>query len=109
MRLLSDRAAYLHVGAMMGTVMVTNVWMTIIPNQKRIMAITEAGGPPRPELSLEAKRCSKHNTFMSMPLLFLMLSNHYPATTFGGSHPLLVLAVILPLGAWFAHLIRENA
>ncbi|HYC33569.1 MAG TPA: urate hydroxylase PuuD [Gemmatimonadales bacterium] len=109
MRLLSDRAAYLHVGAMMGTVMVTNVWMTIIPNQKRIMAITEAGGPPRPELSLEAKRCSKHNTFMSMPLLFLMLSNHYPATTFGGPHALLVLAVILPLGAWFSHLIRENA
>lgn len=108
-RLLSDRAAYLHVGAMMGTVMVTNVWMTIIPNQKKIMAISEANGTPRPELALEAKRCSKHNTFMSMPLLFLMLSNHYPATTFGGPHALLVLAVILPLGAWFSHLIREHA
>lgn len=108
-RLLSDRAAYLHVGAMMGTVMVTNVWMTIIPNQKRIMAISEANGTPQPELSLEAKRCSKHNTFMSMPLLFLMLSNHYPATTFGGPHALLVLAVILPLGAWFSRLIREHA
>ena len=109
MRVLCARAAYLHVGAMMGTVMVTNVWMTIIPNQKKIMAITEAGGPPRPELSAEAKRCSKHNTFMSMPLLFTMLSNHYPAITFGGEHPVLVLAILLPAGAFVAYLIREHS
>jgi uncharacterized membrane protein len=109
MSVFSARAAYLHVGAMMGTVMVANVWMTIIPNQKKIMAITEAGGPPRPELSAEAKRCSKHNTFMSMPLLFTMLSNHYPAITFGGAHPILVLAVLLPAGAFVAYLIREHS
>ena len=58
-----------NITAMMGTVMVTNVWMTIIPNQKKIMAITDSGGAPRPELSAQAKRCSKHNTLMSMPLL----------------------------------------
>jgi len=109
MRALSARAAFLHVGAMMGTVMVTNVWMTIIPNQKKIMAITDAGGPPRPELSAEAKRCSKHNTLMSMPLLFAMLSNHYGAITFGGGHPVLVLALMLPAGAYAAHLIREHS
>jgi uncharacterized membrane protein len=109
MQVLSARAAYLHVGAMMGTVMVSNVWMTIIPNQKKIMAITAAGGPPRPELSAQAKRCSKHNTFMSMPLLFTMLSNHYPSITFGGAHPLLVLALLLPAGAFAAHLIREHS
>lgn len=109
MSVLSDRAAYLHVGAMMGTVMMTNVWMTIIPNQRKIMAISEANGEPRPELSLEAKRCSKHNTLMSMPLLFFMLSGHYPSITFGGSHPVLVLAVLLPAGAWAAHLIRKHA
>lgn len=108
-RVLSARAAYLHVGAMMGTVMTTNVWMTIIPNQKKIMAITEAGGPPRPELSAQAKRCSKHNTLMSMPLLFAMLSNHYPSITFGGAHPALVLALLLPAGALIAHLIREHS
>ena len=109
LRVLSARAAYLHAGAMMGTVMVTNVWMTIIPNQRKIMAITEAGQPPRPELALEAKRCSKHNTLMSMPVLFTMLSNHYPSITFGGAHPVLVLALLLPLGAYSAHLIREHA
>lgn len=108
-RYFSARAAYLHVGAMMGTVMTTNVWMTIIPNQKKIMAITEAGGPPRPELSAQAKRCSKHNTLMSMPLLFTMLSNHYPSITFGGAHPALVLAILLPAGAVVAHLIREHS
>ena len=107
--ILSDRAAYLHVGAMMGTVMVTNVWMTIIPNQKKIMAISEANGEPRPELALEAKRCSKHNTLMSMPLLFTMLSNHYPSITYGGEHPALVLMIMLPAGAYAAHLIREHA
>jgi len=109
MHVFSARAAYLHVGAMMGTVMVSNVWMTIIPNQRKIMAITEAGGPPRPELSAQAKRCSKHNTFMSMPLLFTMLSNHYPSITFGGAHPVLVLAILLPAGALAAHLIREHS
>jgi uncharacterized membrane protein len=106
---LSDRAAYLHVGAMMGTVMMTNVWMTIIPNQKKIMAISQANGEPRPELALEAKRCSKHNTLMSMPLLLLMLSSHYPSITFGGPYPVLLLAVLLPLGAYAAHLIREHS
>jgi len=109
MRVFSARAAYLHVGAMMGTVMVTNVWMTIIPNQKKIMAITEAGGPPRPELSAEAKGCSRHNTFMSMPLLFTMLSNHYPSITFGGAHPALMLAGLTAAGVVAAHLIREHA
>jgi uncharacterized membrane protein len=108
-RVLSNRAAYLHVGAMMGTVMTSNVWMTIIPNQRKIMALTESGAPPRPELSAQAKRCSKHNTYMSMPLLFLMLSVHYPAIAFGGPHPIAVLAAVLPLGAWAAHLIREHA
>jgi uncharacterized membrane protein len=109
MHVFSARAAYLHAGAMIGTVMVTNVWMTILPNQRKIMAITEAGGPPRPELSAHAKRCSKHNTLMSMPLLFTMLSNHYPAITFGGSHPVAVLAALLAAGAVAAALIREYA
>lgn len=109
LKVLSARAAYLHVGAMMGTVMTSNVWFTIIPNQKKIMAITESGGPPQPELAAEAKRCSKHNTFMSMPLLFAMLSNHYPSITFGGAHPLLVLALLLPAGAYAAYLIREHS
>lgn len=109
MRVLSARAAYLHVGAMMGTTMTANVWLTIIPNQRRIMAITEAGGPPRPELSAQAKRCSKHNTLMSVPLLFTMLSNHYAAITFGGPHPVLTLALILPAGALAAQMIRAHA
>ncbi len=109
LRILSDRAAYLHVGAMMGTVMMTNVWLTIIPHQKKIMAISAVNGIPIPALALEAKRCSKHNTLMSIPVLILMLSNHYPSITFGGHHPLLTLAILLPLGACLAHLIRKYA
>ena len=107
-RWFSDRAVYLHVGAMFGTIMVANVWMTIIPNQKKMMKLAESGGAPNQELARRSGRCSKHNTFMSVPLLFTMISNHFPATTFGTDHGLIVLAVLIPAGwaaAWF---IREK-
>jgi len=104
---LSDRAVYLHVGAVFGTIMVSNVWMTIIPNQKKIMAITEAGGQPDHSLAAAAKRCSKHNTFMSVPLLFTMISNHYPIT-FASQHALAILAVLILLGFVAAKIIRDN-
>ena len=106
--ILSDRAAYLHIGAMFGTIMVANVWMVIIPNQKKIMAITESGGPPRPELSVQAKRCSKHNTFMSVPLIFMMLSNHFGDITFGRRHAWLILGGLVLLGWIAAKLIRDH-
>jgi uncharacterized membrane protein len=102
----SDRSVYLHVGAIFGTIMVCNVWMTIIPNQRKIMAITESGGQPDHSLSAAAKRCSKHNTFMSVPLLFTMISNHYPMT-FGGPWALPVLGVLIVLGFVTAKLIRD--
>ena len=105
---LSDRAVYLHVGAMFGTIMVANVWMVIIPSQKKMMALTESGGKPEPELAARSKRCSKHNTFMSVPLIFTMLSSHFPATTFGGEHPLAVLGVLILVGWGGAKLIRDH-
>lgn len=108
-RVLSDRAAYLHIGAMFGTIMAANVWLVIIPNQKKIMAITEAGGPPRPELSKEAGRRSRHNTFMSVPLIFLMISNHFPAATFGRDYNWLILGALVLVGWIAAKLIREHA
>ena len=105
----SNRAAYLHIGAMFGTIMAANVWMVIIPNQKKIMAITEAGGPPRPELSEQAKRCSKHNTFMSVPLIFTMISNHFPAATYGRESGPWILGALVLVGWAAAKLIRDYA
>jgi len=72
----SPRAAYVHAGAMLGTAMAANVWMRIWPNQKRIIAAIKAGQAPDPADAAVAGMRSKHNTFMSVPLLFLMLSVH---------------------------------
>jgi uncharacterized membrane protein len=105
--ILSDRATYLHIGAMFGTIMVANVWMVIIPSQKKMMAITEAGGKPQPELALRARRCSKHNTYMSVPLLFTMLSNHFPNITFGRDYNWLILGGLILLGWGGAKLVRD--
>jgi uncharacterized membrane protein len=108
-QVLSDRAAFLHIGAMFGTIMAANVWMVIIPSQKKIMKITEAGGSPDPRLPARAKRCSKHNTFMSVPLIFTMISNHYPSATFGREDGWIILAVLVPIGWGVAKLIRDHA
>lgn len=72
----SNRAVYIHAGAMLGTAMAANVWMRIWPCQKRIITAIKAGQAPDPADAALAGMRSKHNTFMSVPLLFLMLSVH---------------------------------
>ncbi len=106
-RLLTDRAAYLHIGAMFGTIMVANVWMIILPNQRKMMAITEAGGKPDPELGQRAARCSRHNTYMSVPLIFCMISNHFPGVTFGRGYNWLILGGLILAGWAAAKVIRD--
>jgi uncharacterized membrane protein len=104
---LSNRAAYLHIGAMFGTIMAANVWLTILPNQSKMIAITKAGGKPDPKLAAYAARCSKHNTYMSVPLIFTMISNHFPAATFGRDCGWAILSVLVLVGWGAAKLIRE--
>ncbi len=91
------RAAYLHVGAMMGTIMVANVFFHIIPGQKRMVAQMRAGEPPDAEPGIIGKQRSVHNTYFTLPVLFVMISNHYPMTY---SHPQgwLVLILIMLAG-----------
>jgi uncharacterized membrane protein len=81
----SPRGAYIHTGAMLGTAMAANVWMRIWPCQKRIITAIKAGQAPDPADAALAGMRSKHNTFMSVPLLFMMLNVHTPftGTTFG--------------------------
>ena len=105
---LSNRAAYLHIGAMFGTIMVSNVWMVIIPNQRKMMRITETGGPPQPELARRSARCSKHNTYMSVPLIFTMLSTHFPDATFGRDCGWAILGGLILLGFGAAKVIRDH-
>lgn len=75
----SGRAVFIHVGALFGTIMAANVWMRIWPAQRKIIAATKAGQPPDAAVAALAGMRSKHNTYMSVPLLFLMVSNHYPS------------------------------
>jgi uncharacterized membrane protein len=79
------RAVLMHIGALLGTIMAANVWMRIWPNQKRIIAAIKEGKAPDPALAATAGLRSKHNTYMSMPLIFLMVSNHYPTVVYGTS------------------------
>jgi uncharacterized membrane protein len=100
--ILSGRAAYLHVGAMLGTIMVANVWMRIVPAQKDLIAAATAGRTPDDRLSARAKQRSTHNSYVTFPVIFMMLSSHYPATY---GHPLnwLILWLLIVVGAGVRH------
>ncbi|HLZ44611.1 MAG TPA: urate hydroxylase PuuD, partial [Gemmatimonadales bacterium] len=79
-RLLSGRAAFMHIGSLLGTIMVANVWLRILPAQQQMLDATRAGRPADFTLGERAKQRSVHNSYMTFPLLFIMLSNHFPAT-----------------------------
>jgi uncharacterized membrane protein len=81
-QLYIGRAVYIHIGAVFGTIMAANVWMRIWPNQRKIIWAIKNGQAPDAALVATAGLRSKHNTYMSFPLIFFMLSNHYP-TVFG--------------------------
>jgi uncharacterized membrane protein len=93
----SGRAAYIHFGAMIGTLMVGNVFFVIIPSQKAMVKAAREGRPLNPELGKHAGLRSLHNNYFTLPVLFVMVSNHFPST-FGNQWSWLVLAVI-SLGA----------
>ncbi len=90
-QMFSDRAAFLHIGAMIGTVMVANVFFVIIPNQRKVVDDLTVGKTPDPALGAAGKQRSLHNNYMTLPVLFLMISNHYPMA-FSGPYNWLILA-----------------
>ena len=100
-RVLSGRAAYIHVGAMFGTIMVANVWMRILPAQKKMIAAIKEGRQPDQALAAQAKFRSKQNTFMAVPVVFIMISNHFPGVTYGDSYNWSILSLLI-LAGWIA-------
>lgn len=96
--LFSGRGAYIHFGAIIGTIMVANVAMVIMPGQRKLVAALEAGTPIDPSWGAKAKLRSTHNTYLTLPLLFIMISNHYPMT-YGHALNWLVLLVIVVITA----------
>jgi uncharacterized membrane protein len=99
---LSGRAAYIHVGAMIGTIMVANVAMVIIPGQRRMVEAMRAGGKPDPIYGIRGKQRSVHNNYFTLPVLFIMISNHF-AMTYRHPHAWAVLAVIMAAGVFIRH------
>ncbi|WP_288393131.1 urate hydroxylase PuuD [uncultured Herbaspirillum sp.] len=100
--LLSGRAAYIHVGAMIGTIMVGNVLMVIIPGQRKLVAAMQAGRAPDPIHGQRGKQRSVHNNYFTLPILFIMISNHY-AMTYTHAYSWLVLAAIMAAGVLIRH------
>jgi len=99
---MSGRAAFLHAGAALGTIMVANVWQRILPAQQRMIDATARGEKPDLGEGLNAKTRSVHNSYMTFPVLILMLSNHFPAVY---AHPLnaLLLVLLFVAGAGARH------
>ncbi|MDB5199624.1 MAG: urate hydroxylase PuuD [Chitinophagaceae bacterium] len=89
----SARAAYIHFGAMLGSIMVANVFFVIIPSQKAMVKAAKEGKPLNPELGKHAGLRSLHNNYLTLPVLFVMVSNHFPGT-FGFKYPWIILAAI---------------
>lgn len=106
-RLLSTRAVYIHVGAMFGTLMAANVWLRILPAQRRMIAALQEGKTPDAALAARAKLRTKHNTYMVVPTVFIMVSNHYPVATYGSKYNWAVLSMLILVGWGAAHLIRS--
>ena len=104
----SGRALYIHVGTIFGTIMALNVWMVIWPSQKRIIAATKEGTAPDPARVALAGLRSRQNTFMSVPLMFTMISNHYP-TVYGSAYRDLYLALVIAIGFIVTSLLYKNS
>lgn len=103
--LLSGRAAFLHVGALLGTCMVTNVWVRILPAQNELLAATRAGRKQDPGPGIRAKTRSRHNHYMTYPIVFIMISTHYPQT-YGTKWAWVVLALLFAVGAIAKYLVN---
>ncbi len=97
-QVLSGRAAYIHIGALMGTIMTGNVWMRILPGQRRMVAAVKEGREADLRLGKIAKNRSRHNTFMALPVIFIMISNHFPTTSYGHRLNWVFLAGYIVLG-----------
>jgi uncharacterized membrane protein len=97
-QVFSARGAYIHIGAIIGSIMAGNVFFGIIPSQKALVAAVEKGEAPDPAYGVNAKLRSTHNTYITLPILFIMISNHYPIT-YNHSYNWLVLVAMIMITA----------
>ena len=101
-QLFAPRAAYIEVGAMLGTIMAANVFFVIIPMHWKLVRAKEAGEEPDPAWNARGKQRSVHNNYFTLPVVFAMLSNHF-TIAYGHTHAWLILVVLMALGALVRH------
>jgi uncharacterized membrane protein len=106
-QLFSGRGALIHTGALMATIMSGNVAMNIIPNQRKVIAALLAGQSPDPDHGKQAKTRSRHNNYLTLPVLFMMLSGHYPLT-FMSPYAWIMVGFVLVAGALVRHFYNER-
>jgi uncharacterized membrane protein len=104
---LSGRGAFNQIGAIVGTIMVANVFLVIIPNQKRIVTALLAGQTPDPRLGNAGKERSVHNNHLTLPVVVLMISNHYPLL-FATRYNWVIVGIVLALGPVIRHFFSER-
>ena len=106
-QVMSSRAAYIHVGFLIGTIMTANVWMRILPSQRKMLAAAKEGKVPDDALKARGPQRSRHNSFLVIPLVFVMISNHYPTISYGNDLSWAILGVVLIVGWAAAKVIRD--
>jgi uncharacterized membrane protein len=106
-RTLGGRAAYIHVGTSIGTIMAANVFFVIIPGQRRMVEAMKAGLKPNPVDGKRAKQRSVHNNYFTLPVVFIMISNHYSAT-YGHPYSWAILALIAAAGVLIRHFFNRR-
>ncbi len=104
----SGRALYIHMGAILGTMMAGNVWMIIWPAQRKILAALKEGSAPDADKVALAGLRSRQNTYMSIPLIFTMISNHYP-NIYGSENSAIYFAILTAVGFIAARLLLAKS
>jgi len=106
-QVFSPRAAFIHTGALMATIMSGNVFFVIIPNQRKVVAMLKAGQVPDPYYGKTAKLRSSHNNYFTLPVVFLMISNHYPLT-YSTPYAYVIVALALVAGTLVRYFYNER-
>ena len=101
-QIFSGRGAFIHTGALIATIMTANVFFVIMPNQRKTVAALTAGETPDPVWGKQAKQRSTHNNYITLPVIFMMLSNHYPLA-FATKYNWIIIALILVTGFTIRH------
>ncbi|MCB1463727.1 MAG: urate hydroxylase PuuD [Nitratireductor sp.] len=101
-QVFSGRGAFIHTGALIATIMTANVAHVIMPNQRKTVAALKAGEAPDPKWGKQAKQRSTHNNYITLPVIFMMLSNHYPLA-FATQYNWIIIALVLMMGFTIRH------